>query len=1204
MNALSGAPDPTAGASQTDVSVWCLDECLLKENIHKTLLKFIVPTPNVVSDIECLEHASSATAAEYTSLLRPLRGREPEAMWNLVSIVREMFKRNDKNSIPLLKLLTNKCLEIDQIMQLWFLVKTSQSNSDKALFNNVSMVASSQRGANYNGLSVNHTPPVHQACASLMDEIVTLWRIACLNPEIGDEKHMYREQLIEWHHETLEKLRKFCNSIINNNSNIWLPQQQQNNKSNVTNGEKLLKRLDMDLFSGFKPVISACLINWDEFDFNTPVQFRQECLKHIAVDLQPIEESKKPDFKISTANKETGDEPLKSREPDQLTSLYTFEYDPSKLRQLELNKKETKAVKINFNLLDETRLEVLFARCEALHSHGFTEQACILAELLATHILETTEIPSLFKATVESSNGVKPKFIDNYFNSFLWRSFLLCNVLNECAVQLGQQELKAKRSALSHLAFRIGLFGLETPRPPAASKALEVKLLNQEQELVNLLKKMSIGSSELALLQEKATIIKERGPDYNKTQRLGNPSTYQSLPILLASFIFETFLNWDSKQVIVATNNIKSLGFEAACAALSMKANVSESAHSILCEGIRRQKGDLAMNLLLTYKDDETSLLKILDKLLDRDVYMLFKSDSTVKLNPFNPNLKRIQQQQQQLQSVGQTSEESAQVVVPLEPQSVPTADVSEKKWGDKIKQGFSSSAMADSLSSGWEESENESPNLRNDLSLLETKYRCLSLVSSKPVGDHQNPLEPGTSSESSPSTKRKAFTSTPSNVRALEDSGDESAASSSSGHGRVNEQQNSAAAYIEQKTVKNPGRQLNQPSEALAHFMFEFSKSVLSKAGGTITTSVFLNHPSHQGGAGGPHRNLHICSFLISLYALGLHNCVQPTWLMRTYSSHVTWVNSQAVDIGYAAICILIECWQERLTPSECVSLADRVSRGRDNMTVKAAAELALAGLKHANQMNLTEIQRALMQCKEQSNDMLQRACVIVEGSVRDANSSNLLEILFTIAKRWDELHGESLNSSIEGLPPLVANMLVQQSPHSYPMVNMINPNQPYFNQQAQQATSSIFGQSFMNSANSNMSYNSFMNNYANNSNNANSNGNFYTPDNYHFNAAAANYQQYQQTHHPQQMNFLQNNMRTQPMAPYHMPASQLLPQVDENVNNAAMMHLTSAFRVGMLGLEALPKRVDGSHQVKYRQIPSYSDDVKWLWKVAIKLG
>ena len=211
-----------------------------------------------------------------------------------------------------------------------------------------------------------------------------------------------------------------------------------------------------------------------------------------------------------------------------------------------------------------------------------------------------------------------------------------------------------------------------------------------------------------------------------------------------------------------------------------------------------------------------------------------------------------------------------------------------------------------------------------------------------------------------------------------------------------------------------------NQPSEALAHFMFEFSKTVLSKAGGSVSTSVFLNHAvsQQQGGtaAGGPHRNLHICSFLISLYALGLHNCVQPSWLSRTYSSHVTWVNSQAVDIGFPAICILIESWHGLLTPSECVSLADRVSRGRDNMAVKAAAELAFSALRYAHLMSLTEIQRALAQCKEQSSDMLQRACTVVEHAVKDASGSNLLEILFTVAKRWDELFVEHLKLNASG--------------------------------------------------------------------------------------------------------------------------------------------------------------------------------------------
>jgi hypothetical protein len=36
-------------------------------------------------------------------------------MWNLLSIVREMFRRNDRNSIPLLEIITQQCLETAQV---------------------------------------------------------------------------------------------------------------------------------------------------------------------------------------------------------------------------------------------------------------------------------------------------------------------------------------------------------------------------------------------------------------------------------------------------------------------------------------------------------------------------------------------------------------------------------------------------------------------------------------------------------------------------------------------------------------------------------------------------------------------------------------------------------------------------------------------------------------------------------------------------------------------------------------------------------------------------------------------------------------------------------------------------------------------------------------------------------------------------------
>lgn len=66
----------------------------------------------------------------------------------------------------------------------------------------------------------------------------------------------------------------------------------------------------------------------------------------------------------------------------------------------------------------------------------------------------------------------------------------------------------------------------------------------------------------------------------------------------------------------------EALGFEAAVAALGLKANVSEADHPLLCEGTRRQRGELTLTLLVQYKDCSEKLARIMDKLLDRFVFV------------------------------------------------------------------------------------------------------------------------------------------------------------------------------------------------------------------------------------------------------------------------------------------------------------------------------------------------------------------------------------------------------------------------------------------------------------------------------------------------------------------------------------------------------------------------------------------------------
>lgn len=81
------------------------------------------------SDVNSMYLSSTEppAAAEWACLLRPLRGREPEGVWNLLSIVREMFKRRDSNAAPLLEILTDQCLTYEQVTlrgwraPLWFI---------------------------------------------------------------------------------------------------------------------------------------------------------------------------------------------------------------------------------------------------------------------------------------------------------------------------------------------------------------------------------------------------------------------------------------------------------------------------------------------------------------------------------------------------------------------------------------------------------------------------------------------------------------------------------------------------------------------------------------------------------------------------------------------------------------------------------------------------------------------------------------------------------------------------------------------------------------------------------------------------------------------------------------------------------------------------------------------------------------------------
>ncbi|VDK69473.1 unnamed protein product, partial [Anisakis simplex] len=113
-----------------------------------------------------------------------------------------------------------------------------------------------------------------------------------------------------------------------------------------------------------------------------------------------------------------------------------------------------------------------------------------------------------------------------------------------------------------------------------------------------------------------------------------------------------------------------------------------------------------------------------------------------------------------------------------------------------------------------------------------------------------------------------------------------------------------------------------------------------------------------------------------------------------------------------YTAIKIVERVWESHLTPTEVAALADKASQSRDPGMVEAAAKLALSVLPKAYALTAAESQKALHQCKEQSSEMLEKACKAVEqvGDLEAAEKDGVYpEVLFKVARHWYELFCES---------------------------------------------------------------------------------------------------------------------------------------------------------------------------------------------------
>ncbi|KAJ8418396.1 hypothetical protein AAFF_G00141050 [Aldrovandia affinis] len=671
-------------------------------------------------------------------------------------------------------------------------------------------------------------------------------------------------------------------------------------------------------------------------------------------------------------------------------------------------------------LEQEGRMEVLFACAEALHAHGYSNEACRLAVELAGDLLAN---PPDLKVEQPQTKGKKSKV------STSRQTQVATNTLSKSAFLL---TVLSERLEYHTLAFSTGMFSLELQRPPASTKALEVKLAYQESEVVALLKKIPLGLVEMGSIRDRAEQLRD-----------GNFCDYRPvLPLMLASFIFDVLCT-----PVVSPTGSRPPSRNRNNEMPGMKTTVSEAEHPLLCEGTRREKGDLALALMITYKDDQSKLKKILDKLLDREsqthkpqTLSSFYSSKPAASSQKSPSKHTAHGTGGAAGGVSKHAEPAAAATGSASVQGVASGGAVGQQAGPPggvqnaaAGEGFSENREQDGAQPSTCDQQSEAAPFKPEGTVPSRlalgargaySGRCWgSPVRQKKKHTGMASIDssaPETTSDSSPTLSRRplrggwaaaSWGRGQDSDSISSSSSDSLGSSSSSGSRRAGGGARAKSADTSRYKGRRPECHAphvpNQPSEAAAHFYFELAKTVLIKAGGNSSTSIFTQ-PSASGGHQGPHRNLHLCAFEIGLYALGLHNFVSPNWLSRTYSSHVSWITGQAMEIGSAALNILVECWDGHLTPPEVASLADRASRARDPNMVRAAAELALSCLPHAHALNPNEIQRALVQCKEQDNVMLEKACMAVEEAAKGGGVYP--EVLFEVAHQWYWLYEQTV--------------------------------------------------------------------------------------------------------------------------------------------------------------------------------------------------
>uniref|UniRef100_A0A0N4YNZ4 SWIM-type domain-containing protein n=1 Tax=Nippostrongylus brasiliensis TaxID=27835 RepID=A0A0N4YNZ4_NIPBR len=672
INLSHGAPDPTDGGHE-QTAIWALDVDGLHTSIRRLLIKYCVPAPTVHCDVQYLGTAQHPIAAEWLTVMKSLRAREPEGIWNLMAIVREMFARRDENAVSLLSILTVECLANCQVLLWWYATKLVQSGSWTQQTTGKNS-ASSQISAQLN-------------CAQLCDEIVVLWRCAVLNPMLSPQNRRQLAALLRTYHRTaVERIWKVIRGTGGQDASVVSSSHQAsillNSIQDANNTPLSANNAHFGLaqFPGFHPSLQVCHALIDEtvpgVSQVAVLHLPEACGNDGTIPLQPLAP---PNY--SQRRTEKGRKKKKKNRTRSMAAMQAIDFPPlpifndeasldravryairaavggdgdrhgrvrreDSLREEDSSESGQESDLPSASMLGDNQpgassvaheevdavlaaaylpmepIEVRFARCEALAAHGYIPQATSLAVQLSDYLVEhlqdlsdTEESRSYNANAVGTSRDVA---VDST-ESCVSRSQRFVDTV-EKALYLAHILSTDLANHPSMFTFLLNV--LQCPKYPMATKYL------QEGEIVSLLQTVNVGPRELDQLRDAAV-------------QMATAASCQIVPpIALAHFILDrlsfTFnvcemdQNGQPSSRSVPTRlsarrpSDDDLALKAALDAVGARPLFSDEDFPLLSEAIRRQKGELAIALLTRHRDSTEKLGLILDRLLDPTIHKMY----------------------------------------------------------------------------------------------------------------------------------------------------------------------------------------------------------------------------------------------------------------------------------------------------------------------------------------------------------------------------------------------------------------------------------------------------------------------------------------------------------------------------------------------------------------------------------------------------